>query len=54
MRTLVATDFDGTVAGIERDPRAVEFDPAARELLDDLSRRDGFAVAGMPDPTSYR
>lgn len=45
MRTLVATDFDGTVAGIERDPDAVEFDPAARELLDDLSRRDGFAVA---------
>lgn len=45
MRTLVATDFDGTVAGIQRDPTAVEFDPAARELLGELARRDGFVVA---------
>ncbi|MHB0969482.1 MAG: trehalose-phosphatase [Thermoanaerobaculia bacterium] len=45
MRTLIATDFDGTVAGIHRDPGAVDLDPAARVLLEELARREGFDVA---------
>lgn len=44
-RTLLATDFDGTVAAIQRDPVAVVIDPAARELLEELSHRDGFVIA---------
>lgn len=44
-RTLLATDFDGTVAAIRRDPAAAVIDRAAREFLEELSRRDGFVVA---------
>lgn len=45
MTTLLATDFDGTVAAIVTDPAAARMDDAARAFLEEVSRRDDVEVA---------
>lgn len=50
-RLLVAVDFDGTLAGIRRDPSAVRLSAARRALLARLGRRPGarvLVVSGRP------
>ena len=43
--TLVALDFDGTIAPIRDDPAAVEIDPMAAEMLNELGEAPGIVVA---------
>lgn len=43
--TLLAFDFDGTIAPIEDDPARVELDPAAAEFLADAAEVPGVVVA---------
>lgn len=45
MRTLVATDFDGTIAGIRTDPASVEIDATALEFLRELQDDPDFPIA---------
>jgi len=45
VRTLVATDFDGTIAGIRSDPATVEIDASALALLRELEDDPEVSVA---------
>lgn len=50
-RLLVALDFDGTLAGLRRDPSAVRLSAARRALLARLGRKPGarvLVVSGRP------
>lgn len=50
-RTLVALDFDGTLAALRREPAAVRLPPARRALLKRLARVPGtevLVVSGRP------
>ena len=47
MRTLVATDFDGTIAAIRTDPASVEIDATALELLREVEDDPDFTIAVM-------
>jgi trehalose-phosphatase len=44
-RLLLASDFDGTLAPIQRDPTMVEIEPQARAFFEWASKREGVTVA---------
>lgn len=45
VRLLLASDFDGTLAPIQRDPTTVEIDRAARSFFEWAANREGVVVA---------
>ena len=51
-RTLIVTDFDGTIAGLVADPWSATIVPAARRALRRLAARDGVEVAFLSGRTA--